>query len=396
MTGGFRRVTPGGNGGRQSIGGMIDAGKLRMKFVEQEIVTFKVTSKNGAKFDKAVEFSFGPDGHDVTLLEVEGDIAPEQRRFTTPGIGGAAGAGMYVRVSKADAQKITSGGWELAGTRSWREELDDQDGGRVELGVQWDPCDGLRTMALGAIWGFDGNKTLDETGGYFPARAARLTGETAKEVIAQVGNLDEAHWAKDIEKYGGHLPIKIVRMNMGMATISENRSDTWGYRVFCADEDLKLRRFLMELFDWTKVSDNLGSIDEAKLMSNHEYLAKLEEKYANRPAPEVEDEDTVKRTLMYWNIKEGTTEEALGAAVKKALEDGHKWEDGAIINVMVKEKRNGQGLYGRIVFRDTGMATHAFFQQESPAIQGMKDGKGMRGVRVEQCEQVTAFEHGAS
>ena len=37
MAGGFRRVTPGVNGGRQTMGGMINAGKLRMKFVEKEI-----------------------------------------------------------------------------------------------------------------------------------------------------------------------------------------------------------------------------------------------------------------------------------------------------------------------------------------------------------------------
>ena len=310
MTGGFRRVTPGVNGGRQSVGGMINAGKLRMKFVEEEIVTFKVTCKNGPKFEKAMEFSFGPNGHDVTLLEVEGDIPLEQRRFTTPGIAGVAGAGTYVRVSKADAEKITNGGWELAGTRSWREDLDDQDGGRVELGVQWDPCDGLRTIAIGAVWGFDGSKILDEAGGYFPARAARLTGEVAKEVIAQVDNLDDAHWAKDITKYGTHLPVKIVRMNMGMVTIGESRADTWGYRVFAADEDLKLRRFLMELFDWTKVSDNLGSMEGAELMDNQEYLRRLTEKHADKPAAVAEDEGTVKRTLMFWNIKDGTTEEA--------------------------------------------------------------------------------------
>ena len=85
------------HGARQTQGSAIDAGKLRMKLVEEGIVTFKVTSKNGPKFDKAMEFSFGRNGHDVTLLEVEGDIPPEQRRFTTPGIGGIAGADTYVR-----------------------------------------------------------------------------------------------------------------------------------------------------------------------------------------------------------------------------------------------------------------------------------------------------------
>ena len=49
MAGGFRRVTPGVPLGRTQMGNAADVGKLRMKFVDEEIVTFKITCKNGPK-----------------------------------------------------------------------------------------------------------------------------------------------------------------------------------------------------------------------------------------------------------------------------------------------------------------------------------------------------------
>ena len=118
----------------------------------------------------------------------------------------------------------------------------------------------------------------------------------------------------------------------------------------------------------------------------------MAEKYKDKPAAATEDEDTVQRTLMYWNIQEGTTEESLVAAVKRSLEEACKWEDGAIVNAMVKEKRNGQGLYGRVVYKDMGMATAAFFLQESPVLQELRDGKGTRGVRVEQSRTINQIQ----
>ena len=118
-----------------------------------------------------MEYILGPDEYDVTPVKVDGDYADADMFFTMPGLRGVSGRGAYIRVSKDDALKITKVGAEVAGVHAWQEKLDDQGGGRVEVGVIWDPCDGLPTMNVGAIWGLDGNKVLDESGGYFPARA---------------------------------------------------------------------------------------------------------------------------------------------------------------------------------------------------------------------------------
>ena len=144
-----------------------------MKLVEGEVVTFRVTCKNGPQFDAATAYVFGEEEMDVKFVEVEGDVSAEDRTFTMPGLRGMTGKGAYFRVSMADAYKITKGGRDVAGTRAWQEKLDDPNtGGTVELTIQWDPCDGLPSMNIGALWGLDGNKVLDESSGFFPARAA--------------------------------------------------------------------------------------------------------------------------------------------------------------------------------------------------------------------------------
>ena len=316
MTGGFRRVgTP--NVSRGSASSRIDAAKLRMRMVEQDVVTFRVTCKNGPMFERAMEHIFGPEEYDVQLVKVDGDYDDADKCFTMPGLRGVEGRGAYIRVSKDDAIKITKAGAEVAGVRAWQEKLDAQEGGRVEIGVTWDPCGGLPTMCVGAVWGLDGNKVLDESGGYFPARAARLTSAVATQMLKQLDRLPEDHYAKVITKYGEHLPVKATRQNLGQTSIAEGepRRDTWGYKLHCAAEDIRLKRFLVEDFDWATVAEALGSVEEIKIVNDDEYLCLLAEKHSKEgPRAEVEDIEVTKRTLMYWNIKDDVTEEKLREA----------------------------------------------------------------------------------
>lgn len=366
--------TNGGYDGRFGLSGE-DGERIRGIFRDEGLVCYRLHAEDGSHMQEIMDFIESEEGGNVTLIKRD-DLLPLTETWITGGARGpGTGLDTKIVVSRTD-EKF------LAGNLAPETPPDDHfaaikvaltgpEGENVLFELWKDQLVGTTGEAVDAVWG------LEEvfSKGHYVARSAQATSHLVEEMKAQLGT-DET------------VPVTLKRVKIG----SQGTRDIMGIVLMVSDDaqGMRLRRQMMDEFDWTKLKERVGSEQDIALVDYETYLTHVAE--AQREKPKVDEQTEVEvaeRTAMFFRISEGVTQEQLLAKANEVLRE-LKYEEGDWIeDCFVSAAKQTGAPFARMVCKDRDVFRDIYF-----ATSCFRDicGRSVRIVRGRAMSQRMAYQ----
>ena len=356
-------------GGRGGGGGGGGGGQDVRSFMQlQDYVCYKVRCNRASKLNDAIALM-------VKLCKIKISCDPVLEEARRPWkINGAdgknSGAARCIFFPRSQIEQLRP----LAGEGGNVEAGFQKKGVKVCMEVIRCRLGGARGRTAFGLYGLD-DSIAAKSCGVFTCKAAIMSDALIKYWAGKFGH--QEHEAR----------FQVVRSSTGVLPLQgRGPVDVFGNFIEVAAEFPQQAKELSEIDLGDLALDPSMVVPALQRMDVEEYFAAESAKIVagNGQGSAEEDPEHIKRSLVFFNLKNGLGEEEVREAAKQAVLQGpdkQRFADSDIEDVAVLNTARGN-VFCRVLFASLAAADKVFWVEGSPLIQALKDGRGPQGVRI--------------